>query len=214
MSKKKISKFNRRNQVLDSDQFALAKNGVNEKATAAQILDYIKGKPFNMVLAVLDAVYPVGSLYVSAEDGPCPLEFSGAMHWEEISEGVCIQGAEAGQTPGGILNPGLPQILEDNQISAVLNEDTLYHTHTIIDYGHSHSINDGIRGVYAGKIHAKYDRDDVPGGSGNTTTDFTGVTIGDSKYEDFNINTESEIYGKSDTVQPAAFTVKIFKRVS
>lgn len=213
MSKKKISKFNRRDPVLDSDQFALAKNGVNEKATASQILDYIKGKPFNMVLTVLDAVYPVGSLYVSAEDGPCPLEFSGAMHWEEISEGVCIQGAEDGQTPGEILNPGLPQILEDNQVSAVLNEDNLYHTHAVIDYGHSHSIY-GVRGVYAGKIHAKYDRDDVPGGSGNTTTSFTGITIGDSKYEDFNINTESEIYGKSDTVQPPAFTVKIFKRVS
>lgn len=214
MGGKKISSLaeRRAEDMTGSDEFALAKGGVNEKMTADQLFGYIKGKPFNLVWTILDAVYPIGSLYVSAEDGECPLEFSGVMHWEEISEGVCVQGASPDQTPGQVLSPGLPQILQDNQLSAELDAKSLDHTHRISDPGHMHGI-DGVN-ARTGKIHHINDNRNVPEGSGNTSTERTGINLDFSEYGDFNIDTEDRIYGKSDTVQPPAFAVKIFKRVS
>ena len=116
-------------------------------------------------LTILEALYPVGSVYITTAN-TCPLSslISGST-WELVSSGRVLQGADSGHSAGTTIEAGLPKI----QVSGNLP--------TYIGSSGTASFS-----------------------SGST------VTISGS-----NIN---PIYGNSDTVQPPAYVVNIYRRTA
>lgn len=195
ISSKRISEFDQVNPINGTEQFVVAKDNSNYKASMQSIYDWIKAtlKADNEFLygkSFLKDVYPVGAIYISMT-GTNPLAaLDLGWEWEEVGQGKCLWGAaDDSQLPGTQLSAGLPNI------TGWFSGTEYYSTST----------NDGKPAV---------------GGAFNNTIDHNvcqGQNINDQFDQDrvyFNASKSNPIYGSSDTVQPPAIVVKFFQRVS
>lgn len=127
--------------------------------------------------ALLNYVYPVGSLYIS-ENSTSPAELFGGT-WERI-EDCTIWGASDTHPAGTVLAAGLPNI-DGNSSVAVWATDVApsgpYYRSSVLN---------GAAYVSDGKTNTIY----------------------------FDASRSNHIYGASDTVQPPAYCLYIWRRVS
>lgn len=136
------------------------------------------------------AAYPVGSIYQStARTSPAAL-FGGT--WQEIAFNRVLMGAGTGYTAGSTVEAGLPNI-------------TGSFTTKSIDVGGSPFSGDA--NVLSAKGSLTFSE---------KSTSYGGYTEhSGSQYNiQFDASRSNSIYGSSDTVQPAAYYVHIWKRVA
>lgn len=143
--------------------------------------------------SILSMVYPVGSVYISVND-VSPAAFLGGT-WEKISQGRVLQGAANGQAAGTAVEAGLPA--------------------AYMPYGAFESIglvNDDWTNKYTGGCFGVGIRNGFAYGSdGGHGSDWR---LGSYAYS-FNDRTiTGDCYGKSNTVQPPALLVNIWKRTA
>lgn len=139
-------------------------------------------------LTILEALYPVGSVYITTAN-TCPLSalISGST-WELVSSGRVLQGADSGHSAGTTIEAGLPNITGtlglgvdggDNKLNYVSSTGALTTT------------------SYSGKA---------------STTGDTTQTVCDGVNLDASLS--NSIYGNSTTVQPPAYVVNIYRRTA
>ena len=134
----------------------------------------------------LNLVYPIGAIYLSLNDTDPGSLFGGV--WEKICQGRTLFGADDTYNPGDLIEAGLPNII--GEIHANTNYSGSPYSGNFS--GAFHSVN---------MINTQYYLNGR--GVGNGWTD-----IG------FDASRSNSIYGKSNTVQPPALVINIWKRVS
>lgn len=128
---------------------------------------------------------PVGSYFLTeTEDDPNVL-FGG--RWQKLTGRYVLQCSDANHKAGTTVEAGLPNIVGQTN-------------NAIQTFSWDNSINAGI-----GAIVATPTRNELAGTHG---TGYGGVWI------DFDASKSNSIYGNSDTVQPPARIVNVWKRVS
>ena len=135
--------------------------------------------------SILEALYPVGSVYITTAN-TCPLStlISGST-WELVSSGRVLQGTDSGHSAGTTIEAGLPNIT-----GTVQNIRTSFvGEHTDLGTG-------AIRLTSTAK---------------NGPTNGT-ATQNDNLIIDASLS--SSIYGNSSTVQPPAYVVNIWQRTA
>lgn len=130
-----------------------------------------------VISVVLDAIYPVGSVYITTSGSEtCPIAslIAGSI-WEKVSSGRVLQGADENHAPGTTIAAGLPNITGNFGMNG----------------------NSSANGAFE-------------------VTGKNGARVGGANADDSNINfsasRSSSVYGNSDTVQPPAFVVNIWRR--
>lgn len=136
---------------------------------------------------MLDALYPVGSRYIT-ENATCPLStLIPGSTWVLTSQGRVIQGADSNHAVGTTANAGLPNIKSERSPSILSLASTLdEHTNGPFQFSNP----------------------------GNWTRGTSSPTTNRYFYMNFDASRSSSIYGKSTTVQPPAEFVNIFKRTA
>ena len=143
--------------------------------------------------SILSMVYPVGSVYISVND-VSPAAFLGGT-WEKISQGRVLQGAANGQAAGTAVEAGLPAAyMPDGGFEAIgLVNDNWTNQHT------NGCFNTGIRAGFA-----------YGSGGGHGSN----WQLGSYAYSFIDRTITGDCYGKSNTVQPPALLVNIWKRTA
>ena len=139
-------------------------------------------------LTILEALYPVGSVYITTAN-TCPLStlISGST-WELVSSGRVLQGADSRHSAGSTIAAGLPNIT-----------GTIYYAK---DTTFSSSPT-----LISGWTENQSASSNQPGNSGNLTSIRSG-------YGTFDASRSNSIYGNSTTVQPPAYVVNIYRRTN
>ena len=134
----------------------------------------------------LDNLYPVGSIYMSTSS-TSPASLYGGT-WEEIASERVLMGRSSTHAAGTTVAAGLPNITGS--------------TGRFVSGMGYYSSPDRAQGAlsYSGNTSGGW-----PSDSGN---------YGEKYYIDFNASKSNAIYGKSSTVQPAAYYVYIWRRKS
>ena len=140
--------------------------------------------------SILSMVYPVGSVYISVND-VSPAAFLGGT-WEKISQGRVLQGAANGQAAGTAVEAGLPAASMPagwfESIGLVNDNWTDQHTSGCFGVGLRKGFTSGVdNGTW---------------------------TLGSYAYSFSNRTITGDCYGKSNTVQPPALLVNIWKRTA
>ena len=133
----------------------------------------------DVTLSLLDALYPVGSIYIGTMQ-TCPLATLGVGTWQLVAADRVLQGAGTGGNAGDTKAAGLPNIVS--------------------------SITAGAACYYNRDGGALYTSD---GGDANI-----GGTNWQNKTLNLNLSRSNAIYGNSNTVQPPAYLVNIWERLS
>ena len=138
-------------------------------------------------LTILETLYPVGSIYITTAN-TCPLSalISGSM-WELVSSGRVLQGSDSGHSAGTTIEAGLPNIT-----SGEWNSECVWPTAT------------GGGAVVLGTNNLSSPDRAIP--TGGTATGYA--------YYSFDASQSNSIYGNSDTVQPPAYVVNIYRRTA
>jgi hypothetical protein len=155
-------------------------------ATATSSADGLMSKTDKAKLdALVDNLYPVGSIYLSVNDTD-PGTFIGGT-WEQIGSGRVLQGADATHTAGSTIEAGLPNI-----------------TGGFAPWGESTQMADarGPEGAFQREASNQYGW-----GTANGRDQ-------DNAYMTFDASRCSPIYGRSNTVQPPAYVVYMWKRTA
>jgi len=129
-------------------------------------------------------IYPIGSIFLTLNDYTSPAQIFGGT-WERISAGYALWTASSGA--GETLSAGLPNITGNICVGG----DTFSNTNS----------NSRVGGAF--RPTAKEVSGQESGGGGGKDN---GVT--------FDASRSSGIYGSSSTVQPPAYKVYAYKRVS
>nr|DAK71719.1 MAG TPA: Baseplate wedge protein [Bacteriophage sp.] len=159
-------------------------NQISKKANQTD-LEELSTKVDKRFKAMIDILYPVGIVVTTATDDALkPGEADGLAQWEEIAQNRVLQGTESGA--GGTIEAGLPNI-----------------TGYIIGYGG----RTGFGGA-GGMAYLSDEQERIPSMGdivpGNTSS--LKAVLDASK--------SNNIYGNSSTVQPSAYKVHFWKRVS
>lgn len=166
---------------------ALVSGGTVDANTLYNITD-----DTNTTLTLLELLYPVGAIYIGT-CASCPLATLGIGTWQLVSTGRVLQGKNTGQNPGDTVAAGLPNI-----------------TGSI-----SPTILTGANNYYALPAHGA---SGAFGTNSNTTRPYFTTTGTSTATRDTGINIDASrsslIYGNSTTVQPPAYIVNIWERVS
>ena len=133
-------------------------------------------------LTILEALYPVGSVYITTAS-TCPLStlISGST-WTLVSSGRVLQGADSGHSAGTTIEAGLPNITGNITPLNLYSEEVR---------------SDGVFTTYAGSASQW---------TGSAQLSRTIPIV------NFDASRSNPIYGNSDTVQPPAYVVNIFRR--
>lgn len=141
----------------------------------------------DVTLTLLDALYPVGSIYIGTMAN-CPLATLGVGTWQLVATDRVLQGATDGSVVGNTVEAGLPNINGD-----------------IVARGNSGNE------VFASASGAM----SVGGTSASwgigTSNGISGTAYGTVT---FNASLSNPIYGNSNTVQPPAYLVNIWERTA
>ena len=143
--------------------------------------------------SILSMVYPVGSVYISVND-VSPAAFLGGT-WEKISQGRVLQGAANGQAAGTAVEAGLP---------AAYMPDGAFESIGLVNDNWTDQYTGGCFGV---GIHRGY----TCGSDGHYGSNWQ---LGSYAYSFSNRTITGDCYGKSNTVQPPALLVNIWKRTA
>lgn len=146
----------------------------------------------NGVVSVkIKGLYPVGSIYQTVSD-TSPAELFGGT-WEQIASNRVLMGVDKGNTkPGATVSAGLPNITGSLTSTAA----------------------SGGSGPFRATSNSVTSRGAL------STTAISATYCGYSKYDGqeysiwFNAADSSSIYGSSNTVQPPAYLVNIWQRIS
>ena len=191
----------------------------------------------------LNAIFPLGSLYLAMKRmDKCPLELLGVGTWTRDAENRCLQGSSNTITPGTSIEPGLPNVEHIHWISTaddglghkITVNSNGNHTHTrgsmnitgttfgenaaLYDTSYSGAFYRGTETNRAGVGKTDYDNNLVyfdasrtwtgsTSSNGNHTHTLSGGT------QVSNIRASQPIYGRSNTVQPPAYVVDVWKRI-
>ena len=147
-------------------------------------LNTINSQLSSSILSNLQSVYPVGSLYIGVTE-TCPI-VSLFGTWEKISEGRVLQGATGSQVAGEVIEAGLPNITG----SATCKK---------LGKANMHLVNQGA-------LYISSDTGREGSGDGSDGSPCAIMNIDASR--------SSSIYGNSQTVQPPAYLVNIWKRTA
>ena len=141
------------------------------------------------ITAKLQTIYPVGSLYISVTE-TCPMiELFG--QWEKVASGKVLQSANSEQTVGETVEAGLPNIKASARFGGSYSGGADV----------TASLKSGSGAIYVANTSTGAT---VAGAGGN----YTVSTMG------FDASRSNSIYGNSNTVQPPAFLVNIWRRVA
>ena len=143
--------------------------------------------------SILSMVYPVGSVYISVND-VSPAAFLGGT-WEKISQGRVLQGAANGQAAGTAVEAGLPAAYMPSggfESIGLVNDNAT-------------NLNTG--GCFGVALRNGY----TAGSDGNYGSDWL---LGSYAYSFRDRTITGDCYGKSNTVQPPALLVNIWKRTA
>ena len=92
-----------------NENFDILLNYIEEVSEELELrVNTINSQLSSSILSNLQAVYSVGSLYISATD-TCPIANLFGT-WEKVSEGRVLQGVSGSQEAGSTLEAGLPNI--------------------------------------------------------------------------------------------------------
>lgn len=138
----------------------------------------------------LQTIYPIGAIYIGTTE-TCPIANLFGT-WEKVSEGRVLQGADEEHEAGTTIPAGLPN-LEGN--FRVTNQWPTK------GYGISGSNNE-TSGVFTAS------------GQWGTNSAGNGGTGARGFDYSFNASSGNSVYGQSDTVQPPAFVVNIWRRTA
>lgn len=142
----------------------------------------------NTTLPILNQIYPVGALYIGTM-ATCPLQTLGIGTWQLIEAGCTLQQADSNHPVGegnNVIQPGLPNIT--GTFPAIEANNSLYNLDNYGDAVFLYKQNN------ASKVdNSNGDRDDTAG---------------------LNASRVSSIYGNSNTVQPKALAVNIWRRIA
>lgn len=144
--------------------------------------------------SILSMVYPVGSVYISVND-VSPEKFLGGT-WEKISQGRVLQGAADGQAAGTAVEAGLP---------AAYMPDGVFESLGIANF------DDWTKQYTSGCFSARIRNGYAFGSGGGYGSDWQ---LGSYSYTFSNRTITGDCYGKSETVQPPALLVNIWKRTA
>lgn len=127
--------------------------------------------------SLLEALYPVGSLYIGTQD-ECPLVTLGIGTWVKLSSGRVLQISDDSHTADTTVEAGLPNI-----------------TGTVSVWTGTSNSEDGALKV----------------------TSVSTQGLGSNVYRvygrlELNASKSNPIYGASDTVQPSAYIVNVWRR--
>ncbi len=131
------------------------------------------------------AAYPVGSIYQSTSYTSPAALFGGT--WQEIAQNRVLMGASYAHAAGTTVEAGLPNITATGGF---------YDNISVGDYG--------TRLTGAFYVNAR----------DQTHTGYAGSNDTDNPTLDFDASRSNPIYGRSSTVQPAAYYVHIWRRVA
>lgn len=169
-----------------------------ENNTSSIQIDTV-GARNTQINTILSALYPVGSIYIGTQS-TCPLAtlISGST-WELVSAGRVLQGSDSGHNAGTTIEAGLPN-----------------HTHHI---GVHNAQRQSDGGGYipwdsfnAGSVIVN---SGVNGESGNGNwTDRDPTQYNYDRPQMTNASDDNSIYGNSNTVQPPAYVVNIWRRTA
>ena len=150
----------------------------------AEMIDYIDDavdRLDEIVEQIMLSVYPVGSIYLSANNTNPSTLFGGA--WELISQDRCLMGASNNHRGGTTVEAGLPNIT--GTFPASLEGGGTFKT---------------------------------SGAFGVDTKGYFGWGIDGKDYDNYGLNFNasrcSGVYGNSNTVQPPAYYVYVWKRTA
>ena len=140
---------------------------------------------YDRVSGVINRIYPIGSIYLTvSSDNPATL--LGLGTWQKVASGRVLQGADTNHTAGTTINAGLPNIT-----GKFTQDDCQVGTYNAGANGAFYMTNNS-RGYMYGRMNSSENRGDLG----------------------FDASRSSSIYGKSSTVQPPAFVVNIWQRIS
>ena len=92
-----------------NENFDILLNYIEEVSEEIELkVNTINSQLSSSVLSNLQAVYPVGSLYIGVTE-TCPIANLFGT-WEKVSDGKVLQGATSSQVPGETVDAGLPNI--------------------------------------------------------------------------------------------------------
>lgn len=155
----------------------------------ADLSDYYTREQVNRLLEVQKlADHPVGSIYQSTDPTSPAALFGGT--WQEIAQNRVLMGAGSGHAAGSTVEAGLPNI-----------------TGSLIETAADSS---PFRGSKAGLSKSGALRFTEV----NTSWGGYGGNNGSTYNIEFNASRSNPIYGRSSTVQPAAYYVHIWRRVA
>lgn len=164
-----------------NENFDILLNYIEEVSEELELkVNTINSQLSSSVLSNLQAVYPVGSLFISTTD-TCPIANLFGT-WEKVSEGKVLQGVSGSQEAGTTVEAGLPNITGGDLGYCRSGSRTPKGALYIAE-----------KGVFTEGAYRE------PGWSG---------VLG------FDASKSNEIYGNSDTVQPPAYLVNIWKRTA
>ena len=167
-----------------NENFDILLNYIEEVSEELELkVNTINSQLSSSVLSNLQAVYPVGSLFISTTD-TCPIANLFGT-WEKVSEGRVLQGVSGSQVAGETVEAGLPNI----KGSAGCRK--------------SGEANLGV--TTSGAMYITKG-DQARGGDG--------ADPGPNAIYNIDASRSNPIYGKSDTVQPPAYLVNIWKRTA
>ena len=148
---------------------------------------------------ILSALYPVGSIYIGTQS-TCPLAtlISGST-WELVSAGRVLQGSDSGHNAGTTIEAGLPN-----------------HTHHIgVHNANGQSSGGGYIPANSFNAGSVIVNSGVNGESGNGNwTDRDPTQYNYDRPQMTNASDDNSIYGNSNTVQPPAYVVNIWRRTA
>lgn len=138
------------------------------------------------IKALIDLIYPVG-IVVPVTNDSTP-EFTQYGTWEVIASGRTLQGADSSHKAGTTIAAGLPNI-----------KGEIWQDYSKGQLGGIH----GSQTSYSGALYF---------GTKKVTQSCSWDDYGDAKSIAFDASKSNSIYGKSTTVQPAAYVVKFWHR--
>lgn len=132
------------------------------------------------------AAYPVGSIYQSTNSTSPAALFGGT--WEQIASERVLMGASRSHAAGTTVEAGLPNI--------------------------TGSVGRFASGHHSNELDRKQGALSYSGQGDNLGYYSSSGSYGYGYYIDFNASSSNAIYGRSNTVQPAAYYVHIWRRVA